>query len=392
MDRSDAITLPGDTAWLHDADAQAICDALSCEGGAVYFVGGCVRDALLGIKGSDVDLATDQVPEDVIRLATAAGLRAVPTGLEHGTVTIVSGGTGFEVTTFRNDTSTDGRHAVVSFSTNILDDARRRDFTMNALYAAPDGQLVDPLNGVQDCLNRRVRFIESPEKRIREDYLRILRFFRFHAWYAEPGAGFDADTLDAIAQNTAGLGQLSAERIGTEMMKLLRAPDPAPSVAAMRQTGCLASVLPGSDDRFLAPVVHLESVVGHGPDPVLRLSALGGETAAHSLRLSRAEARKMQQLQVLGFGPMSLAEIAYRENADLARGAAILRAAFASQPVPASAGDEITRGEHAEFPLKAADLMPTYQGKALGDRLRLLEQQWIASGFSLTRQELLAVD
>lgn len=392
MDRSDVINLPADTAWLHDADAQAVCAALSSEGGAVYFVGGCVRDALLGIAGSDVDLATDQTPEKVMRLANAAGLRAVPTGLDHGTVTIVSGGTGFEVTTFRSDTSTDGRHAVVCFSTDIREDARRRDFTMNALYAAPAGQLVDPLHGMQDCLNRRVRFIEDPQKRIREDYLRILRFFRFHAWYANPDAGFDPDALDAIAQNTAGLAQLSAERIGAEMMKLLRAPDPAPSVAVMRQTGCLGIVLPGSDDQFLGPVVHLEAAMCHVPDPVLRLSALGGDTAEDSLRLSRAEARKLKQLQAFGFGPMSLAEIAYRENADVARGAAILRAAFASQPLPISALDEISKGADAKFPVKAADLMPTYQGKALGDRVRLLEQQWIASGFSLTRDALLALE
>lgn len=389
MDRSNDIKLPAGTVWLDDPDAQKVCRAIEVEGGLVYFVGGCVRDALLQISGSDVDLCTDVVPTDVTRLAQAAGLKVVPTGVEHGTVTVVSGSKGFEVTTFRRDVETDGRRAVVSFSKDMSQDARRRDFTMNALYATSEGIVLDPLGGIDDCLNRRVRFIDDAASRIREDYLRILRYFRFHAWYARQDDGFDAEALDAISQNTDGLETLSPERIGMEMRKLLSAPDPAPAVAVMRQTGCLQRILPGCDDRFLGPVIHLEQTTGAPPDPLLRLAALGGDAVVDRLRLSRPEARTLQTLGDIAFGAASLPALAYLNGADLARGAAILRSAFAGQPVVEADLEAIDAASKQKFPITARDLMPSYEGKALGDRLKILKDRWIASGFILSREELL---
>ena len=182
----------------------------------------------------------------------AAGLKPVPTGIEHGTVTVVSGGLPHEVTTFRKDVETDGRHAQVAFG-GSLEDARRRDFTMNALYAEPDGAVIDPLGGLPDLRARTVRFIDDAAHRIREDYLRILRFFRFHAWYGE--AGSTRAGLPPARRGPRRLHALSRERVGAEMLKLLAAPDPAPAVAAMRASGVLAHVLPGGDDRLLAPMV-----------------------------------------------------------------------------------------------------------------------------------------
>ncbi|MGD9294258.1 MAG: CCA tRNA nucleotidyltransferase [Roseobacter sp.] len=389
MDRSDDITLPVETPWLNDADAQAVCRALQAHGDRVYFVGGCVRDALLGLGGADVDLSTALLPQEVTNLAEEASLKVAPTGIDHGTVTVVSGGKGFEVTTFRRDVETDGRRAVVSFSKDIAEDARRRDFTMNALYATPDGVVVDPLGGVQDCLDRRIRFIENADERIREDFLRILRYFRFHAWYAQPDAGFDAETLAAIAQNTSGLETLSVERIGTEMLKLLSAPDPAPAVAAMRQTGCLQYILPGADDRLLGPVVHLEAQLGASPDPILRLAALGGEAPAERWRLSRANARRLADFVDAGYGETPLSEVAYRKGETVARGAAVLRAAL-SGGAPSDEELKLFRSAaQARFPVKSADLRPAFEGPALGMKLAELEARWIASDFTLTREELL---
>ena len=382
--------LPQKTEWLSDPDAQRVCKAVSAGGARIYFVGGCVRDALLGLDGADVDLATDAAPATVIELAEAAGLKAVPTGIEHGTVTVVSGGKGYEVTTFRRDVETHGRHATVSFSKDIRDDALRRDFTMNALYASADGHILDPLgSGTVDCLNRRIRFIEDASTRIREDYLRILRYFRFHAWYAAQDAGFDADALSAIASNIDGLETLSAERVGSEVMRLLSAPDPAPAVASMRQTGVLSILLPGADDQFLAPVVHLETSMGLLPDAVLRLAALGGQDVADRLRLSRKQRQYLDTLTDLTGSNLGLAEISYRYDSRVAMSISVVRAAMAGQPMPVDVAQQIELGSNAVFPVSPADLMPAFQGKSLGDALAALEARWIASSFQLSREELM---
>ena len=387
MDRSDDINLPAATPWLSEAGAREIAQALD---GQVYFVGGCVRDALLGLGGADVDMSSPLRPEVVTQRAQAAGLKVVPTGIDHGTVTVVAEGKGYEITTFRRDVETDGRRAVVSFSDNMAEDARRRDFTLNALYATPQGRVLDPLGrGVQDCLNRRILFIEDAATRIREDYLRILRFFRFHATYADPEAGFDTDALDAIARNTAGLETLSAERIGAEMKKLLSAPDPSRAVAAMRQTGCLMAVLPGSDDRYLGAVVHCEDILGLTPDPMLRLAGLGGAEAAARFRLSRAEARQLQDLTDAAYGALPLSEVAYRKGCSIARGAAVLRAAHAQAPPDLAVLARIDAAGSAVFPVTARDLMPALSGKALGAELDRLERLWIASDFTLSHEDLL---
>ncbi|MFL9503520.1 CCA tRNA nucleotidyltransferase, partial [Rhodopseudomonas palustris] len=281
--------------WLAEEGTQALCAALETAGHRALFVGGCVRNALLGVPVADVDIATDARPETVSVIAEKAGFRVVPTGIDHGTVTVIAKGVPHEVTTFRRDVETDGRRAVVAFSTRIEEDAARRDFTMNALYADRSGAVIDPLGGLPDLRARRVRFVGDAEARIREDYLRILRFFRFHAQYGDPDQGLDAEGLAACAALSAGIETLSRERIGAEMRKLLAAPDPAPSVAAMAAAGVLAQVLPGADPRMLAPLVHLE-----GSEPIRwlrRLAVLGGEDVTEALRLSRAEARDLAALR-----------------------------------------------------------------------------------------------
>ncbi|MGJ8556810.1 MAG: CCA tRNA nucleotidyltransferase [Sulfitobacter geojensis] len=381
--------IPADTSWLQNPEAQDVCAVITAAGYDVFFVGGCVRNAIMRLADSDIDMSTNAHPEKVMELATSAGLKAIPTGIDHGTVTVVVKGTPFEITTFRRDVETDGRHAVVAFSDNIHDDARRRDFTMNALYATPDGQVVDPLGGMGDLLARRIRFIEDPDARIKEDYLRILRFFRFSAWYGNPVEGFDAEALAAISTNTEGLETLSAERVGQEMVKLLNAPDPAPAVAVMRQTGVLSTVLPGSDDRMLAILIHMETALGIAPDWKRRLAVLGGEDPAARFRLSKADAQKLAVLREVGFSGPPVAEIAYRHGVEVGQTTVLLRAVLAEQMPDRALLETVLSAAEAKFPVTASDLMPEFQGPALGKKLRQLEQRWIDSGFALSAQELL---
>ena len=378
--------------WLTHPGTRAVCDLLEDAGHRALFVGGCVRDALLGRPVGDIDIATDARPDRVVALAGAAGIKAVPTGIDHGTVTLVADGLGHEITTFRRDIETDGRHAIVHFSDDVAEDAARRDFTMNALYADPRGEVVDPLGGLPDLRARRLRFVGEPVERIAEDYLRILRFFRFHAWYGDPEAGMDADALAAIADGAEGIAHLSRERIGHEMRKLLAAPDPAPSVAAMRQAGVLIHVLPGADDRGLAPLVHLETVDDPviRPDAMRRLAVLGGQDPEAALRLSRAEARRLQQMSD-AIGTMSGAgELGYRLGRTTGIDVLLLRWALFGQPRDRADIALVQAGAEAKFPVTAKHLMQEYSGAELGRRLKELEDRWIASGFALTQAQLCA--
>ena len=379
-------TLTGD--WLTAPGTQAVMGMLGDAGHRALVVGGCVRNALLGAPVADIDIATDARPERVVELSEAAGFRPVPTGIEHGTVTVIAHGAPHEVTTFRRDVETDGRRAVVAFSERVEEDAARRDFTMNALYAEADGTLVDPLGGLPDLSARRVRFVGTPMDRVREDYLRILRFFRFHAWYADPEGGIDADALDACARGAEGIGGLSGERIGAEMKKLLSAPDPAPAMAAMAAAGVLMRVLPGADPAILAPLVHLEE--GMAPSWPRRAAALGGEGARRAWRLSNAEARELGlRRNALGEGT-SAEEVAWRHGGEAATDVALIRAAGVPEPLELGTAERIARAAAAQFPLSAADLMPALEGPALGAALKQAEAEWIASGFALGREALKA--
>ncbi len=373
--------------WLERQATQQVLACLNTKGWQALLVGGCVRNAVLDVPVSDVDIATDALPETVSVLAKNAGFRVIPTGIDHGTVTVVADGIPHEITTFRRDVQTDGRRAVVAFSDRLEEDAARRDFTMNALYAQADGRLIDPLGGLPDLMARRLRFVGDAETRIREDYLRILRFFRFHAWYGDQAGGLDADGLAACAALCAGLETISRERVGAEIRKLLAAPDPAPAVAAMAQTGVLAQVLPGADPKALAPLVHLEGDAL--PDWLRRLAVLGGTGREEGLRLSNIEKRALAHLDEALGSMDGAAVLGWRLGAELAADAVLARAAvFGTPPLPGWQR-EVARGAAAEFPVKAADL-PGLKGAALGRRLKELERKWCASDLRLTRDQLLA--
>lgn len=373
--------------WLHDPATQAVCAMLGGAGHQALLVGGCVRNALLGAPVTDIDIATDATPDRVIELAKAAGLKPVPTGIDHGTITVVASGKPHEVTTFRRDVETDGRHATVAFSTDVAEDAARRDFTMNALYARADGTVVDPLNGLPDLQARRLRFVGDPDQRIREDYLRILRFFRFTAWYADPDHGIDPDGLAACAAGIDGLHGLSRERVGAEMRKLLSAPDPAPATASMARSGILAAVLPGADDRALAPLIHLEA--DEPPHWLRRLAVLGGEDPTDALRLSRSDQRDLGTLRAETASTHGPAALAALHGARLAADAILLRAALLDSPLPSGWRADVARGASATFPVTAADL-PHLSGPALGAELKRMKALWLRSDLRLTRSQLLA--
>ena len=358
---------------------------LTNAGHEAWFVGGCVRNALMGAPVSDLDMSTNALPDVVMQLAMASGLKAIPTGIDHGTITIISGGLPYEVTTFRRDIATDGRRAVVAFADDMIDDARRRDFTMNALYAGSDGVVADPLDGLSDLAKRRVRFIDDAEQRIKEDYLRILRFFRFHAWYGNQDEGIDAEGLAACAAHIEGLQQLSKERVGQEILKLLSAPNPSTAVASMASCGVLTQVIPGADSGALAILVHVEGLAGLAPDAIRRLAVIGGMDVAANLRLSKSDAAR-RDLIVSG---QPNATLAYREGAEVAINSLAVEAASLQQEIDAKQIDLARFAAEQVFPVKAADLMPAFTGPALGAALKKAEVRWIASDFTLTKDELL---
>lgn len=289
---------PRRESWMTAPKTRAVLDAL---GPDARFVGGAVRNALLKREVSDIDIATPLRPDEVVKRLTAAGLGAVPTGIEHGTITAISSGTPFEVTTLRRDVSTDGRRAVVAFTEDWHEDAKRRDFTMNALYATADGEIVDLVGGVADLNAGKVRFVGDATTRIREDYLRILRLFRFHAWYGK--GDIDSEALRAAATEKTGLAQLSGERVQKELLRLLEADDPAPVLRTMAAAGILGALLPGA--LSIARLEHLAAIDSSAfftPDPLLRLAALlpsdvaVARSVAQRLKLSAANAARLEDI------------------------------------------------------------------------------------------------
>ncbi|MFN3261746.1 MAG: CCA tRNA nucleotidyltransferase [Pikeienuella sp.] len=371
-------------AWLPDPAVQAAMAALAPL--RPLFVGGCVRDALMGRPGADVDICVAAPPEETMRRAAEAGLHAHPTGIDHGVVTLVAGGRPFEVASLRRDVETDGRRAVIAYTEAVAEDAARRDFTLNALYADASGAVLDPTGeGLADLAARRLRFVGEPRRRIGEDYLRILRFFRFHA---QLGFAFgDPAALAACHAMAEGLARVSQERIGAEMLKLLAAPDPEPALAAMGPVLPLA--LPGAAP--FTGLVAAERLEGEAPAPLRRLAALGAPGAARALRLSRAEGAALGAIRAAFCGRQSPAEAAWRHGAEAARDALLIRAA-GGEPLPPGWRAEIARGASASMPLSAADLMEAgwRPGPALGAALKRAEVRWIEADFASGRTALLA--
>ena len=370
-----------------------VFDLLANNGHQIFAVGGAVRDGLLGREVRDVDYATDALPQRVAELAGEAGLRVVPTGIGHGTVTLIVEGVGYEVTTFRQDIDTDGRHAVVAFSTSAAQDALRRDFTMNALYADRFGDIFDPQGGLGDLEARTVRFIGDAQARIAEDALRILRFYRFFAWYADAGALPDCAGQAACKASHALIAGLSRERITAEMIRLLQAPAPLAALTAMEAAGVASQVLPEPPhiDR-LARLLAAETASATAPGWQRRLLALCPDTRDWPrLRLSNADRQHLDAIRALDEADTrDMAAAAYHYGADAVRDAALLHSARTGTATAPDLEANLATGANARFPLSASDLMPPLEpGPELGQTLRLLEARWVASGFRKSRRALL---
>ena len=403
-------------AWFADPALVRVLALLNGEGGEARVAGGAVRNSLMGLPVADIDIATTLRPDEVVARAKAAGIKAVPTGIEHGTVTLVLDGKPFEVTTLRRDVATDGRHAEVAFGTDWRMDAERRDLTINALYATADGTVVDLVNGLPDIESRTVRFIGDAATRIAEDHLRILRFFRFFALY---GSGRpDAEGLKACARAKDTLANLSAERVWSETKKLLAAPDPGRALLWMRQAGVLTKILPETEKWGIDAIpglVDAERAFDWTPDALLRLAAMVPpdrarlKALAERLRLSKAEAAVLDHWAAAPEIAPRLAETAfdrllYRNGPQglairlkLALAAARARGlgdpdalAFAGlcQRLLARAG----KWKKPTFPLNGADVLAAGvpAGPKVGAVLGTIEEEWVAGNFRSDRAKLLA--
>ena len=396
-----------DASWLTRAETRAVFAALAQQGIAARAVGGAVRNALLGRPVTDIDLATPARPEEVMAAARAAGLIAIPTGVAHGTVTIVANRVSYEVTTLREDVETHGRHATVAFTDDWSADARRRDFTINALYCSAEGEVFDPLGAYPDLAQRRVRFIGEARARIREDYLRILRFFRLTADYGEGPP--DAEGLAACVAERAGLGLLSAERVRQEMVRLLVAARGPELLRAMLGYGVITLVLPAAPrPTMLDRLAALEAALGLVPDAMLRLAALAVEVPEDAdrlrdrLRLSNEEyarlARAASHAPDLGpKAPERVAKACFYADGEAGYRERVLMAWARSADPPASEGwrERLAlpeRWQPPRFPLGGADVMALGlpAGPRVGEVLRALEAWWIAGDFTADEAALRA--
>lgn len=401
---------PAEHVWMTDAKTRAVMAALNGDSEGqdedrARFVGGCVRNTLLGEPVDDVDIATTLTPDETMRALQAASIKAVPTGIAHGTITAVVDGEPFEITSLRKDVETFGRRAAVAFTTDWKEDALRRDFRLNAIYSSPDGTLYDPFGGLDDVADRQIIFIGEARDRIAEDHLRILRFYRFNAWY---GRQIDSEGHAACMEMAETLKDLSVERIWKELKKLLAAPDPSNTVKAMQEGHVLKRILTGDIDfnLFLA-IINADRGKSRSPEPLVRLAALLGRDGAamasvcEQMKASNAERDRCAAMTASaesfgvatvrpGLGERERSAVLYRMGAE----------AFSDQMRLAEAAGEgdadadlvaAAHWQKPRFPITGQDLAAAGipRGPQMGQQLKALEAVWVESGFMLTRDSLL---
>ena len=396
-----------DAPWLRSGPAARVLELLNKDGEEARVVGGAVRNALMKIPTGDIDIATSALPVEVIRRAAAAGIKSVPTGIAHGTVTLVVDAQPFEVTTLREDAETFGRKAKVAFGRDWAADAARRDFTVNGLSVDADGVVYDYVGGLDDIAARRVRFIGDPDKRIAEDYLRILRFFRIHAAYGS-GEPDRAGYLACIA-GRAGLAALSAERVRMEVLKLLVADGAAAAVSAMTDAGLLLPIFGGI--AYIGPfsgMIVAERLLGLKPDPIRRLAALAVAVTEDArrvvvrLRLTNAEAKALDSMghrwwRLDGMDEARARRRLYRLGEDFYRNRLLLAWARSGGNTDDGRWTGLAtlpqRWSAPKFPLKAADFIARgmAEGPALGQMLALAEDAWLAADFPREATTLAAI-
>ncbi len=376
-------------AWMNDAPLRRLFAALARGQITARFVGGCVRNAVLGRAIDDIDLAVTAPPEAVVRTLEAADIKVIPTGIKHGTVTAIADHRTFELTTLRRDVETDGRRAVVAYTDNWLHDAERRDFTFNALYADPDGTLYDPFDGRTDLADGKVRFIGDPDQRIAEDRLRVLRFFRFHAWYGRPP--FDGPSIEACRRNAGTLDALSGERVSKELLRLLLAPGAADAMDAMLGAGVLDRWLPEyAGSRKLRALMAREAK----PDAIRRLAAVVSDGAdagkiGKRLRLSTQETLR------LGLMLEREPPVGVRPRAELYRLGKTVFVDRVLLEAPANWREALKLADEwtpPDLPVGGADALKLglQPGPRVGELLEEVERWWIDGDFTADRAACLA--
>lgn len=402
--------------WFQSPQLQKVFDVLNVDGGEIRVAGGAVRNSLMGHPIEDIDMATTWLPQEVTERATQAGMKVIPTGIDHGTVTLVVDGSAFEITTLREDINTDGRHAEVLFGTDWQKDADRRDLTINGLYADADGNIIDLVGGIEDIENANIRFIGDAEQRIKEDYLRILRFFRFFAHYGKGRP--DAAGLKASARAVGSLSDLSAERVWKEMRQLFAADDPARALLWMRTTGVLTAIFPETEKwgiDAVGPLVETKNALNWERDPLLLLEAIippdvdRVNQMAKRMKMSRAEQNRLMSWVKTAKVPHDTAETAL--DRQLYRGSSsgiqdVLKLSLINSRSRAEADDNamieaagyskllarVKKWVEPTFPVTGKDLIALgfEAGKSMGVKLSELEDLWVESNFHLKKDELLA--
>lgn len=402
-----AVPMLADAPWLISGGTARVLQLLNADGEEARVVGGAVRNALLGLVPGDIDIATTALPHEVIRRAKSAGIKAVPTGIDHGTVTLVIDSQPYEVTTLREDTETFGRKAKVAFGRDWVEDAERRDFTMNGLSVDADGVVHDYVGGIADAAARHVRFIGDPDQRIAEDFLRILRFFRIHAAF---GAGDpDRDGYLACIRGRAGLASLSAERLRIETLKLLVAPGASAAALAMADGGLLQALTGGvAYTGPLSAMIAIERELGLTASSTRRLAALtvavteDAKRVATRLRLSNAETKALDSMghrwwRLATKGEADARRLLYRLGADRYHDRVLLGWARAGGDVGSSRWRALAelpqRWTAPKFPLRAADFIARgmAEGPSLGHVLTLAEDAWLAADFPLEEAALASI-
>ena len=378
-----------ETKWLRNPSAQKLSKLYKNFGYQVLFVGGCVRNTILKMPVTDIDLATDAQPEEIIKIAKENNIRFVPTGLAHGTITLMIDNKNYQITTFRTDFDHDGRYAKVEFTESLLLDASRRDLTINALYCNHVGEVIDPLNGLDDIKKQKIKFIGNPNERIKEDNLRILRFFRFQAIYGNKNLEIDSIALEACHNHKSKLAALSKERITSELRKILSAPNPLEVIIKMNETGVLNELFQKVSIDSLEAYLKTEEKFKININWLGRLLSLQVTQEEESLKLTRCEFKFLKQTKSAIENQIHVLEFSYYNGVENGKIYSILQNFRHNIILSKNLLNQINSLATKKFPITAKDLMPEISGKKLGEALRSLEDRWIKSNFTLSKKDLL---
>ena len=379
-----------ETKWLRNPSAQKLSKLYKSFGYQVLFVGGCVRNTILKMPVTDIDLATDAQPEEIIKIAKENNIRFVPTGLAHGTITLIIDNKNYQITTFRTDFDHDGRYAKVEFTESLLLDASRRDLTINALYCNHVGEVIDPLNGLDDIKKQKIKFIGNPNERIKEDNLRILRFFRFQAIYGNKNLEIDSIALEACHNHKSKLAALSKERITSELRKILSAPNPLEVIIKMNETGVLNELFQKVSIDSLEAYLKTEEKFKININWLGRLLSLQVTQEEESLKLTRCEFKFLKQTKSAIENQIHVLEFSYYNGVENGKIYSILQNFRHNIILSKNLLNQINSLATKKFPITAKDLMPEIRGKKLGEALRSLEDRWIKSNFTRSKKDLLA--